>query len=100
MFDADARTDSFRCGTHLIREGDPADSVQQRCGKPDEVRRVNEYLGKPEAIGDKCYSGQVSLEQWVYRRGSNRPAILTIDAGKVNNIHFDPVSHVQEPDCR
>lgn len=96
-----ARTDSFRCDGHLVRVGDSAGSVLSGCGKPDGIRNIKRFLGKPEAIGDTCYSGHVLLEQWVYNRGRvNAPAIVTVDGGKVRQIQLGRVSHVQRPDCR
>jgi len=98
--EAGARTDSLRCGNHLVRVGDSSDSVLMHCGKPDAIRHINKFLGEPEAIGDTCYSGQVVLEQWIYKRQINAPAVLTVDGGKLRQIQLGRVSNVQRPDCR
>ena len=67
------RAGSMRCGTEIVRVGDPTMEVIQKCGEPDlrELIKTNGLI----------------VEKWTYNCGSVRfMRILTIQGGKVHRI--------------
>jgi hypothetical protein len=65
--------DSMRCGTEIVRVGDPTIEVIQKCGEPDlkELIKTNGLI----------------VEKWTYNCGSTRfMRILTMKGGKVDRI--------------
>lgn len=74
---AAASADSFRCGTRLVTDGDPAAKVQALCGLPTELRR-SAILRRPTVwIGGRPYAladgmSVVSVEIWTYNLGPHR----------------------------
>jgi hypothetical protein len=67
------RAGSMRCGTEIVRVGDPTIEVIQKCGEPDlkELIKTNGLI----------------VEKWTYNCGSTRfMRILTMKGGKVDRI--------------
>jgi hypothetical protein len=72
-----AGADSFRCGTHLVSDGDSTDKVDALCGPPSSVQH-REVLQRPI----RWYSGRpyytsyepvpIPIEYWVYNLGPNK----------------------------
>jgi hypothetical protein len=72
-----AAADSFRCGTHLVTDGDSIDKVAALCGPPTDIQR-REILQRPI----RWYSGSpyytsyepapIPIEYWTYNLGPNR----------------------------
>ena len=66
-----ART--IRCGTEIVRVGDPTIELLQKCGEPDlkELIKTNGFI----------------IEKWTYDCGSKRfMKILTLKGGKVHRV--------------
>jgi hypothetical protein len=72
-----AAADSFRCGTRLITDGDPAGKVRSLCGPPSAVSR-SEILrrpvlwrhGRPYYLSTEMVP--VAVELWTYNLGPNK----------------------------
>jgi hypothetical protein len=69
--------DSFRCGTKLITDGDPADKVQALCGPPSDITRteimrrpVDWRFGRPYYYSNDLVP--VAVEYWTYNLGPNK----------------------------
>ena len=68
---------AFRCGTHLITEGDTQESVRAKCGEPSQVQHRNVLrpaviwrYGRPYRVGGGDLD--VEIETWIYNLGPNR----------------------------
>jgi len=68
---------SFRCGPHLVAEGDSAERVLARCGKPAEVTArtglrapIVWYGGRPVRVPGEMI--EVRIETWIYNFGPSR----------------------------
>jgi hypothetical protein len=68
---------AFRCGTHLVSEGDTRGAVIAKCGEPTEVdhrsilRAPLVWLhGRPFRVGDALI--EVPVELWTYNLGPNK----------------------------
>jgi len=70
---APSKARSLRCGSELVRVGDPTIEVLQKCGEPDlrEIIKTNGLI----------------VEKWTYNCGSARfMRILTFKGGNVQRI--------------
>lgn len=77
LFCGSAMADTLRCGSHLVRDGDDAFSVIDKCGEP--TQRMT--------ITNPVYFN--SSELWRYDRGSRQfPAIIRLVDGVVQSIRF------------
>ncbi|MEP7242158.1 MAG: DUF2845 domain-containing protein [Gammaproteobacteria bacterium] len=73
-----AYASSFRCGTHLVTEGDTRSEVVSKCGEPTELDRRTAILrrpvvwirGRPVVVGESLI--EVPVEVWVYNLGPNK----------------------------
>ena len=72
-----AAADSFRCGTRLVTDGDPADKVEALCGKPTSIERrevmqrpVRWYRGRPYYASYDLVP--IPVEYWTYNLGPNK----------------------------
>lgn len=69
---------AFRCGSHLISEGDTRSEVAAKCGEPTEIERKSAVVRRLiPGVGGRRYSvGQVDveipIEVWVYNLGPNK----------------------------
>jgi hypothetical protein len=69
---------AFRCGSHLITEGDPRSKVVAYCGDPTEVQSTTSVLrrpvtwinGRPYTVGDGFI--EIPIEVWVYNLGPSK----------------------------
>jgi len=69
---------AFRCGSHLITEGDPRSKVVAYCGDPTEVQNTTSVLrrpvtwinGRPYTVGDGFI--EIPVEVWVYNLGPSK----------------------------
>ncbi len=68
---------AFRCGNHLIVEGDSRDKVIARCGAPSDIERsavlrrpVIWHYGRPYHVGSDAM--EVPVEVWTYNLGPNK----------------------------
>lgn len=80
---------SLRCKGHFIDVGAGAADVLALCGEP--VRRVVTQVPVRTAslTGFTRFAGYATTEQWVYDRGWGKfPAVLFLDAGKVQRIEY------------
>ncbi|HSN72908.1 MAG TPA: DUF2845 domain-containing protein [Steroidobacteraceae bacterium] len=66
--------DSMRCGSKLIRDGDPRDAVVAKCGEPSDVqtrvvlrRPYYDFNGRIVYYGDGLV--EVPVEIWTYNFG-------------------------------
>ena len=69
-----ATADSMRCGSKLIRDGDPRDAVVAKCGQPSDVqtrtvlrRPYYDFDGRIVYYGDGLV--EVPVEIWTYNFG-------------------------------
>jgi len=69
-----AQADAMRCGSRLVREGDPLSQVREFCGEPTDVQ-TKTILRRPyfERLGRRIYLGdtleEVPVEIWTYNFG-------------------------------
>jgi hypothetical protein len=69
---------AFRCGSHLITEGDPRSKVAAYCGDPTEIDRRSAILrrpvtwinGRPFTIGTGLV--EIPVEIWIYNLGPSK----------------------------
>lgn len=72
------QSDSYRCGSKLVRSGDSAGRVLQICGEPKHKDR-----GRHE-IRVKGKTKDVAVERWYYRKGSQSLGrVVLLHRGKV-----------------
>jgi hypothetical protein len=85
-----AHADTFRCGSKLIMEGDPAGKVLERCGEPQNKQVITEPVRAATALGGTMQTGTYTYEIWRFTRGSGKfPAILRIEGGVVKKIEYE-----------
>ena len=69
-----AEADGLRCGSRLVREGDPVSQVREFCGDPADIQ-TKTILRRPyfERLGRRIYLGdtleEVPVEIWTYNFG-------------------------------
>ena len=69
---------AFRCGSHLVSEGDTRSEVIARCGDPTEIDQRSAILRQPVVwVGGRPYSVgnglvEVPVEVWVYNLGPSK----------------------------
>ena len=84
--------DSLRCKGRLIHVGANVAEVVALCGEP--ARRIVTQVPVRAAgvlTGFTRFTGFASSEQWIYDRGWGRfPAVLHIDAGRIQRIDYLP----------
>jgi hypothetical protein len=68
---------AFRCGTHLVHEGDTRAAVAAKCGDPTDIERRSVwrrplvwYHGRPYHVGSD--SIEIPVESWIYNLGPNK----------------------------
>jgi hypothetical protein len=69
---------AFRCGSHLISDGDPRSKVIALCGDPTEIQSSSSILrrpvtwinGRPYSIGDGFV--EIPVDIWVYNLGPSK----------------------------
>lgn len=69
---------AFRCGSHLITEGDPRSKVASFCGDPTEIERRSSILrrplvwirGRPFTVGESVI--EIPVEIWIYNLGPSK----------------------------
>ena len=68
---------AFRCGNHLVVEGDTRAAVRAKCGDPTDISRRSVLrppiiwrYGRPIRVGHDDI--EVEVESWVYNLGTNR----------------------------
>ena len=79
----DARNESLRCGSKLVKPGMSIDEVRRHCGQPAESTSEE----RPVRSGNRVL-GSYLAEIWQYRRGSNSPAVLEFHDGELKTISF------------
>ena len=84
---------AFRCGSHLVSEGDLRSEVASKCGEPDDIvnqrsvfrRPVIWTRGRPYYIGEDLI--EVPVENWIYNLGPNKlMRKLTFEGGVLAEI--------------
>jgi hypothetical protein len=69
-----AHADAMRCGSKLVREGDPVSQVREFCGEPTDIQ-TKTILRRPyfDRLGRRIYLGdaleEVPVEIWTYNLG-------------------------------
>ena len=69
---------AFRCGSHVITEGDSRSEVAAYCGEPTEVQNSTAILrrpvtwinGRPYTLGEGLV--EIPVEVWLYNLGPNK----------------------------
>jgi hypothetical protein len=78
VFVGSLQSDSYRCGSKLVRTGDHSGTVLKICGVPrhkDRGREVVKVEGRQK---------EVSVERWYYQKSANSlERIVLIHRGKV-----------------
>jgi len=84
---------AFRCGSHLITEGDTRSEVIAYCGEPTEIERTTAILRRPIAwIGGRPYTlgeglVEIPVDVWVYNLGPSKlMRRLRFEDGKLVDI--------------
>lgn len=100
---------AFRCGTHLVHEGDTRSQVIAKCGDPTEVNDYGYILrrpiiwvgGRPFAVGHGLV--EVPVEVWIYNLGPSKfMRRLRFEGGLVADIDTLGYGYLesQRPDAR
>lgn len=90
MFMQPAFADNLRCGSDLIKQGDAAGRVVEKCGEPTSKSSQDEPIWSQGPNGNLYQSGTRHSELWRYNFGPNTfPAVLTIADGVVQSITFE-----------
>jgi hypothetical protein len=77
--------DSFRCGRKLIRTGDSASTVLQRCGEPQLKDKGQEKIRSPGG------TEKVLVKRWHYKNSARSlQRVVLIYQGKVVAIKTGP----------
>jgi uncharacterized protein DUF2845 len=69
---------AFRCGSHLVTEGDTRSEVVAKCGEPTEINQKSAILRQPTVwVGGRRFvvgNGlvEIPIEVWVYNLGPNK----------------------------
>ena len=69
---------AFRCGSHLVTEGDTRSEVVAKCGEPTEINQKSAILRQPTVwVGGRRYvvgNGlvEIPIEVWIYNLGPNK----------------------------
>ena len=78
---ADARNESLRCGSKLVKPGMSIDEVRRYCGEPTEATSEE----RPVRSGNRVL-GSYLAEIWQYRRGASSTAVLEFHDGVLKTI--------------
>ena len=70
---------AFRCGTHLVEEGDHTYEVVDKCGEP----KIKEHLGYTLK---KFKIREFVIERWVYGPFHGYHYVLTFEGGVLKSI--------------
>jgi len=85
-----AAADILRCGSSLIRVGDPLETVLKKCGEPTSRRTITEPVWVQGINGNVYQTGTTESQLWRYDRGPRKfPARLKIADGLVQSIEFE-----------
>lgn len=85
-----AYADALRCRSELIKQGDAAGRVVEKCGEPTSKTSVDEPIWSQGPNGTVYQSGSTHSELWRYTFGPNKfPAVLKIADGVVQSITFE-----------
>lgn len=68
---------AFRCGTHLVHEGDTRAEVRAKCGEPDDIERRSVWRrpvvwihGRPWHLSQDLV--EIPVEAWIYNLGPQK----------------------------
>lgn len=88
LLSATAQADNFRCGKWIASEDLSVPELLARCGEPaSRETRVEDVYSRNHNNGGTYKSGQMTIETWIYDRGSTAPAIVvTIVDGRIKSI--------------
>jgi len=85
-----AFADSLRCGSSLIKEGDTAGYVMEKCGEPGSKQTFSEPVYARRENGTSYEIGTTTKDVWRYRRSSGQfPAVLTFEKGVLRKLEFE-----------
>jgi len=80
----------FRCGSHIVRNGETQDDVAGKCGDPDATREWTEYQTEAVYVGDRKIERSVPINyaEWKYDFGRDRLIrYLTFVQGRLREVH-------------
>lgn len=79
-----SHAETLRCGTKLVREGDLAIQVREKCGDPISEELLGYTLrGAPPGVrGEREYK----IEQWIYGPDQGYYHVLIFQAGRLDSI--------------
>ena len=84
-----ATADTFRCGNYLVSEGLTAGAIEERCGKPQRVERVETPVFARRPNGSSYRVGTAVHEIWTYDREPGQfPARIRIEDGKAKKVEL------------
>ncbi len=90
---ASAAADGFYCGTHLVSSGNSASDVTYKCGKPDSVTPLVEYICQPDF--GPCHRTVIG-ERWEYDLGPARfVRVLIFRGGCLTDVLTGAYGHKQ-----
>lgn len=85
-----AIAETLRCGSSLIKEGDTAGYVAEKCGEPLSKQTYTEPVYAHRQNGTSYEIGTTSKDVWRYKRGSGQfPAVLTFEKGVLTKLEFE-----------
>ena len=85
-----ASAETLRCGSSLIKEGDTAGYVAEKCGEPESKQTYTEPVRAVRPNGTSFEVGTTSKDVWRYKRGQGSfPAILTFEKGVLTKLEFE-----------
>jgi hypothetical protein len=85
-----AFADTLRCGSSLIKEGDSAGYVVEKCGEPGSKQTFTEPVYAHRENGTSYEIGTTTKDVWRYTRSSRQfPAVLTFEKGVLRKLEFE-----------
>jgi hypothetical protein len=85
-----ALADTLRCGSSLIKEGDTAGYVAEKCGEPGSKQTFTEPVRAINGNGTSYEVGTTSKDVWRYKRSPGQfPAVLTFEKGVLKKLEFE-----------
>ena len=77
---------TLNCGTRIVRVGDTVEQLHEACGEPESTERETRTFVNGGTLGERCFTGTVTIDRWIYKRGGGIPREVTVVEGKVERI--------------
>ena len=80
---AQVTADSFRCGRAVVKVGNSANDLSEKCGKQ------GRSFSSRETINDHGRTYEAGVSNWVYDRDRNNYMIVSVHSGAIIRIRVD-----------